>query len=505
MNIRTHRIILDLDAASGGSAVTLRQGENAHRFEICFNRSAQPYHISGDCRAVLAAEKSDGTQLLNSCSIENDTVIYDLTAQTTACPGRLDCEVRLYGAENRLLIAPRFSVYVESSAIDENAVESSDEFTALNELILKAGASSGLRIKGYFPSADELERIAYPEAGDAYGIGMQPPYDIYVWDALNGIWVNNGKLTGGTGGEKGEKGDKGDKGDTGVRGSRWFSGTALTGTSSAPSVFADSGIAEALSGDRYLNTLTCNIYECTLTGGAEAALWKYSGCIKGADGASGGTGGSGGSGSEGLWYPTVSAEGILSWEKSSAAAAPASVSIMGGKGDPGEKGEKGDKGDKGDTGETGAQGEKGDKGETGAQGEKGDKGDKGETGAQGEKGDKGETGAQGEKGEKGDTGGDRVYVGPEAPDDPKYDIWLDTDEPALKIWLPSVSGAGMLSWEKSASDAAPEAVSIKGEKGDKGDTGASPVRGVDYWTAADKQEIVDSTLAALPTWTGGSF
>ena len=496
MNIRTHRIILDLDAAAGGSAVTLRQGENAHRFEICFNRSAQPYHISGDCRAVLAAEKSDGTQLLNSCSIENDTVIYDLTAQTTACPGRLDCEVRLYGAENRLLIAPRFSVYVESSAIDENAVESSDEFTALNELILKAGASSGLRIKGYFPSADELERIASPEAGDAYGIGMQPPYDIYVWDALNGIWVNNGKLTGGTGGEKGEKGDKGDKGDkgekgdTGVRGSRWFSGTALTGTSAAPSVFADSGIAEALSGDRYLNTLTCNIYECTLAGGAEAALWKYSGCIKGADGASGGTGGSGGSGSEGLWYPTVSAEGILSWEKSSAAAAPASVSIMGGKGDPGEKGEKGEKGDKGDKGETGAQGEKG---------------DKGETGAQGEKGDKGETGAQGEKGEKGDTGGDRVYVGPEAPDDPKYDIWLDTDEPALKIWLPSVSGAGMLSWEKSASDAAPEVVSIKGEKGDKGDTGASPVRGVDYWTAADKQEIVDSTLAALPTWTGGSF
>ena len=46
---------------------------------------------------------------------------------------------------------------------------------------------------------------------------------------------------------------------------------------------------------------------------------------------------------------------------------------------------------------------------------------------------------------------------------------------------------------------------IRGEKGDKGDTGASPVRGVDYWTAADKQEIVDSTLAALPTWTGGSF
>ena len=41
-----------------------------------------------------------------------------------------------------------------------------------------------------------------------------------------------------------------------------------------------------------------------------------------------------------------------------------------------------------------------------------------------------------------------------------------------------------------------------GLKGDKGDT---PVKGTDYWTSADKQEIVNDTLAALPTWTGGSY
>lgn len=50
-----------------------------------------------------------------------------------------------------------------------------------------------------------------------------------------------------------------------------------------------------------------------------------------------------------------------------------------------------------------------------------------------------------------------------------------------------------------------------GLKGDKGDTGAAgadgytPVRGTDYWTEADKAEIVNDTLAALPTWTGGSY
>lgn len=41
-----------------------------------------------------------------------------------------------------------------------------------------------------------------------------------------------------------------------------------------------------------------------------------------------------------------------------------------------------------------------------------------------------------------------------------------------------------------------------GLKGDKGDT---PVKGTDYWTAADKAEIVNDTLAALPTWTGGAY
>lgn len=51
-------------------------------------------------------------------------------------------------------------------------------------------------------------------------------------------------------------------------------------------------------------------------------------------------------------------------------------------------------------------------------------------------------------------------------------------------------------------------VGLKGDKGDKGDPGSdgkTPVKGTDYWTAADKAEIVADTLAALPTWTGGNY
>lgn len=36
-------------------------------------------------------------------------------------------------------------------------------------------------------------------------------------------------------------------------------------------------------------------------------------------------------------------------------------------------------------------------------------------------------------------------------------------------------------------------------KGDNGNDGHTPQKGIDYWTEADKAEIVNSVIAALPT------
>lgn len=44
-----------------------------------------------------------------------------------------------------------------------------------------------------------------------------------------------------------------------------------------------------------------------------------------------------------------------------------------------------------------------------------------------------------------------------------------------------------------------------GTNGKDGINGKTPVKGTDYWTEADKAEIVTDTLAALPTWTGGNY
>ena len=51
-------------------------------------------------------------------------------------------------------------------------------------------------IKGYYPTLEALEAaVPDPEKGYAYGIGTEAPYDIYVWDMVHGVWVNNGPMT----------------------------------------------------------------------------------------------------------------------------------------------------------------------------------------------------------------------------------------------------------------------------------------------------------------------
>jgi len=76
---------------------------------------------------------------------------------------------------------------------------------------------------------------------------------------------------------------KGEKGDTGD-GAIWYSGTAITGTSTTAKAFSSSGITAAKVGDMYLNTSTSYTYRCTVAGAPAVAKWAYTGSLKGATG-----------------------------------------------------------------------------------------------------------------------------------------------------------------------------------------------------------------------------
>ena len=222
-------------------------------------------------------------------------------------------------------------------------------------------------------------------------------------------------------------------------------------------------------------------------------------------------------GNTGYYVPSIDTDGNLTWEGSTEFLPEvAIVNIKGEKGDKGatgatgargEKGEKGDKGDKGDRGEQGLQGVPGKDGTvkfeelTEAQkaelkGEKGEQGERGFTGATGAAGKDGISvthewngttltitsasgttsqdlkGAKGDKGDKGDRGekGEPGAIGAQGIQGER-----------------GLTGAQGIQGEKG----------LKGDKGDTGKDGYTPVKGIDYWTAAEQQEIITATADAI--------
>ena len=222
-------------------------------------------------------------------------------------------------------------------------------------------------------------------------------------------------------------------------------------------------------------------------------------------------------------------------------------------GPKGEPGEKGEKGEKGDTGATGPQGETGPQGQTGPQGPAGPTGPKGDTGTgftvkgyygsvsalqasvknpevgdaygvgaaapydiyiydgvtkawvnngplQGAKGDKGDPGERGPKGEPGDTG-------------PAGASGTDGITPTIGEngnWYLGTTDTGKPSRGEKGDTGAAGAKGDQGEQGPRGETGATgaegpagktPVKGTDYFTEADKQEIA-SAAAGLVDLSG---
>ena len=71
---------------------------------------------------------------------------------------------------------------------------------------------------------------------------------------------------------------------------------------------------------------------------------------------------------------------------------------------------------------------------------------------------------------------------------------------------PTIGANG--NWYIGSTDTGKPSRGVAGARGDTGATGAdgkTPVKGTDYWTVADKQEIVNDVIAALPDGTEVSY
>ena len=108
-------------------------------------------------------------------------------------------------------------------------------------------------------------------------------------------------------------------GNVNMNGSKWYTGTAMSGTTSTENNYNYAGCPLVKVGDMYLNTSYGYVYECTTAGSGTTAKWTYKGSIKGATGATGNTGAKGDKGERGA-VGTVVIAASNSTAKSKAAA-----------------------------------------------------------------------------------------------------------------------------------------------------------------------------------------
>lgn len=139
MNYSIYRISLDIHEPDSSVVLNAKRGDSNRKIYISLTDGSVPYHISKECYAVFTATKPDGKVVYNKCTIEDCVIVYKLTEQTTAVEGIVDCEIKLYGADDELITSPKFLLLVHGTVYNEgDEIESTSEFSALKKLITDA-------------------------------------------------------------------------------------------------------------------------------------------------------------------------------------------------------------------------------------------------------------------------------------------------------------------------------------------------------------------------------
>ena len=150
---------------------------------------------------------------------------FDETAELSLTVGEWELYMTGTDGEDRLTTVPVALTVKASGLVDAplhpmplSVAEQIDSkattalaFAAAVKAAAEAGAFDGedgqsFVIEGFYDTfADLAEAVPEPAAGEAFGVGTTAPYDIYIWDAVNGSWRNNGTI-------------QGARGETGARG-----------------------------------------------------------------------------------------------------------------------------------------------------------------------------------------------------------------------------------------------------------------------------------------------
>ena len=199
------RITLNLQETNTMVSVKAKRGDTSRKLLIHLSDGSIPYHISDDCYVIFTAKKPDGTRINNPCTIENNVIHYEFTPQTCSAVGTMKAEIKLYGADDKMITSACFLISVYDTVYTEgDEVSSESEMNTLDDLILRANTflnETGklLRWQGEWDSEAEYEAndlVLHQEilyvAEDAAAAGAEPGSEGAAWMPIAGMGTGSG-------------------------------------------------------------------------------------------------------------------------------------------------------------------------------------------------------------------------------------------------------------------------------------------------------------------------
>ena len=142
MDSNITNITVDLATSNNFGIVKAVQGDMRTRFVHITLLDNQLEYDFSRVYPVLRGTKPDGTTIFNVCTVsDNNQIIVELTEQMLAAPGMSTYEISLYSVlkdlseEKKVITSFPFTVFVNKAAFDPNVVTSTDEFTAIADVI----------------------------------------------------------------------------------------------------------------------------------------------------------------------------------------------------------------------------------------------------------------------------------------------------------------------------------------------------------------------------------
>jgi len=133
----TTRINIEMTGDTKRYLVSAKQGDKATRYIVAkLLNDGTAYTIPTGARVAFNVEKPDGKHVYNACTYSGSEVTVELTNQTLAAAGTAYCDIEVRTSDNtQLITTASFTIEIEKSMRNDNAILSANEFTELEDRI----------------------------------------------------------------------------------------------------------------------------------------------------------------------------------------------------------------------------------------------------------------------------------------------------------------------------------------------------------------------------------